>query len=154
MCSSDLRTAELAGIPIEGANAEFDASQVEVPTRYREALAAADDVFLLRELCRELAEHRGMGVTFMARPFADRVGSGLHANVSLVNASGANAFAAPDAEYGLSRIALNCVAGLVEHHEALAAIGAPTVNSYRRLRPGMLSGYWANWGIEIGRAHV
>ncbi|MEY2754277.1 MAG: hypothetical protein RJB65_635 [Actinomycetota bacterium] len=143
-----IKRAAAAGIDIEGANAEFDASQVEIPTRYRDALGAADDCFLLREMCRELAEERGMGVTFMPRPFADRVGSGLHANISLVDASGTNVFADPSERYGLSPLALNCVAGLVEHHEALAAIGAPTVNSYRRLRPGMLSGYWANWGID------
>jgi len=143
-----IKTAAAAGIAIEGANAEFDASQVEIPTRYRDALGAADDCFLLREMCRELAEARGMGVTFMARPFADRVGSGLHTNISLVDASGANVFADPAAPHGLSPLAMHCIAGLLEHHEALTVLCAPTVNSYRRLRPGMLSGYWANWGID------
>ncbi|MFZ9629053.1 MAG: glutamine synthetase family protein [Ilumatobacteraceae bacterium] len=143
-----IKRAGAAGIGIEGANAEFDASQVEIPTRYRDALGAADEVFLLRELCREVAEERGMGITFMARPFADRVGSGMHANVSLVDDDGRNVLEATGGEHGLSETAMHSIGGLVAHHEALAAICAPTVNSYRRLKPSMLSGYWANWGID------
>ena len=142
------RAARDAGIDIEGVNAEFHASQVEIPTRYRDALGAADDAFLLRELCRDLAAHRGLGVTFMARPFADLVGNGMHVHVSLVDADGHNCFDDPAGEHGLSDLARHCIGGLVEHHEALAAICAPTVNSYRRLRQGLLSGYWANWGLD------
>ncbi len=41
-----------------------------------------------------------------------------------------------------------CIAGLIRHHEALAAIMAPITNSYARLQPASLSGYWANWGID------
>lgn len=143
-----VRAARDAGIDIEGVNAEFHASQVEIPTRYRDALGAADDAFLLRELCRDLAAERGLGVTFMARPFADLVGNGLHVHVSLVGDDGANRFDDPAGEHGLSDLARHCIGGLVEHHAALAAICAPTVNSYRRLRPGLLSGYWANWGLD------
>jgi glutamine synthetase len=40
------------------------------------------------------------------------------------------------------------LAGLVEHHQALTAVAAPTINAYRRLLPGSLSGRWANWGVD------
>jgi glutamine synthetase len=30
----------------------------------------------------------------------------------------------------------------------MAALLAPTVNSYERLKPASLSGYWANWGFD------
>ena len=36
----------------------------------------------------------------------------------------------------------------MEHHEALTALFAPTINSYTRLRPGMLCGYFATWGLD------
>ena len=51
-------------------------------------------------------------------------------------------------------MARHFIAGLLHHHEALAAFAAPTVNSYKRLTPGMLSGYWANWGIDNRIASV
>jgi glutamine synthetase len=37
---------------------------------------------------------------------------------------------------------------MMHHHEALSAILAPITNSYARLKPASLSGYWANWGID------
>ena len=137
-----------AGILVEGYNGEFHPGQVEVATRYRSAVAAADDAFLFRELAHEVALERGMGVTFLARPFAEFVGSGMHLNISLTNAEGLNTFHAPADPFGLSEVCRGAIAGMLEHHEALALIGAPTVNSYKRLMPGMLSGYWANWGID------
>jgi glutamine synthetase len=30
----------------------------------------------------------------------------------------------------------------------MTALCAPTVNAYKRLRPGQLAGYWANWGYD------
>ena len=49
---------------------------------------------------------------------------------------GPNAFDDPHDEYGLSSLARQCLGGLIAHHEALAAMSAPLVNSYRRLDPG------------------
>ena len=36
----------------------------------------------------------------------------------------------------------------MHHHRSMSALLAPTVNSYRRLRPASLAGYWANWGYD------
>jgi len=36
----------------------------------------------------------------------------------------------------------------LHHHRALAGLLAPTVNSYRRLQPATLSGYWRNWARD------
>ena len=140
--------AEQAGLQVEGVNAEFTPSQVEAALHYQPALAAADAALLFRELVRTVARDRGIDTTFMARPFADAVGSGLHLNMSLANAVGDNMFAETDDAEGISATARHFMAGLLHHHEALAAFAAPTVNSYKRLTPGMLSGYWANWGLD------
>ena len=43
---------------------------------------------------------------------------------------------------------LTFIAGMLHHHEALSAIMAPLTQSYARLQPASLSGYWANWGID------
>lgn len=140
--------AELARLDVEGANSEFTPSQVETSLHYREALASADAATLFRVLAREIARERGVDVTFMARPFGDAVGNGMHVNMSLAAPDGANAFEDASDALGISGLARSFIAGLLEHHEALAAFAAPTVNSYKRLTPGMLSGYWANWGID------
>jgi glutamine synthetase len=41
-----------------------------------------------------------------------------------------------------------CIGGLLAHYEGMAALSAPTVNSYKRLMPGIIAGYWANWGLD------
>ena len=52
----------------------------------------------------------------------------------------------PKDEHGLSSLARHCLGGLIAHHEALAVMSAPTIISYKRLIPGIIAGYWANWG--------
>ena len=143
-----VEAAELCDLGIEGANSEFTASQVEASLHYREAMASADAALLFRALAREVARARDIDVTFMARPFGDTVGNGMHVNMSLATPDGSNAFEDTADPLGISTVARHFIAGLLEHHEALAAFAAPTVNSYKRLTPGMLSGYWANWGID------
>jgi glutamine synthetase len=140
--------AEAADLKVEGVNSEFTPSQVEVSLHYQDAMSAADAAFLFRILAREIARRNGIDVTFMARPFGDAVGSGMHVNMSLNDASGHNALIDESDADGLSAIAKSFVAGLLDHHTALASFAGPTVNSYKRLVPGMLSGYWANWGLD------
>ena len=141
-------TCRRCGIPVEGVNGEFHPGQMEVALHYRDAKSASDDALLFRDLARELAQRAGRGCTFMPRPFPHLVGTGLHVNLSLQDAQGSNVLAAPDEEHGLSSVGRHALAGLIAHHEALCAIGAPTINSYKRLVPGLIAGYWANWGLD------
>lgn len=142
------RTAEASGFRVESVNAEFDESQFELTLQYDEALRAVDDAFLFRVLAREIALKHGLDLTFLGKPFDVVAGNGLHVNFSLADAEGNNVFADPSTEDGLSALAKSCLAGLVAHHQAMTALCAPTVNAYRRLQPGELSGYWANWGYD------
>jgi glutamine synthetase len=61
---------------------------------------------------------------------------------------GANALEDPKTPDGLSSLARQAIGGLIEHHEALAGYTAPLINSYKRLMPGLIAGYWANWGLD------
>lgn len=140
--------AERAELHIEGVNAEFHPGQVEAALHYANALEAADAAFLFREMVREIALSKGKGATFMARPFADAVGNGLHVNLSANDRSGDNAFYDGDDPEGISKSCRHALAGLIEHHAQLTALLAPTVNSYKRLRPGLLAGYYATWGLD------
>jgi glutamine synthetase len=141
--------AEKCELDIEGILGEFHPGQMELNMKYGPALDAADRAFICKEMTRELAARKGYWITYMGRPMAHLVGSGLHINLSLTPVQGgANAFDDPKADYGLSSLARQCIGGLIAHHEAMAAMSAPLVNSYKRLIPGIIAGYWATWGLD------
>jgi len=143
-----MRTAEECGLPVESINSEYDTPQWELTLVFGEALAAVDNIFLFKVMAREVAARHGLLLTYLGRPYADRGGSGLHVNLSLVDKKGKNAFADASAKDGLSHLAHHCIGGLIAHHEGMSALCAPTVNAYKRLRAGQLAGYWANWGYD------
>jgi glutamine synthetase len=143
-----MRTAWASGFKLESINGEFDESQVELTLEVDDALRAVDDAFLFRVLAREVALKHGLDLTFLGKPFSEAAGNGVHVNFSMVDADGNHAFADQTQADGLSALPKGALAGLVEHHQGLAALCAPTVNSYRRLQPGELNGYWANWGYD------
>jgi glutamine synthetase len=146
--------ADRAGLPVEAINSEYDTPQFEFTLEYTDALRAADEAFLFKVLAREVTARRGLVCTFLGKPLSDRGGSGLHVNLSMTAAGGSNAFDDPAGDHGMSDLARRCVAGLLEHHEALAGLLAPTVNAYKRLQPGALAGCWANWGYDHRGATV
>lgn len=107
--------------------------QFEQNFAYADAMTTADRVITLRYLLSMIAEERDMIATFMPKPFADRTGSGLHLHLSLWR-DGASAFpdAADERGLGLSEVAYEFTAGILEHAGALQAILGPSVNSYKR----------------------
>ncbi len=135
------------GLNIECLTAEFDSPQLEFTLVYDDAVRAVDDAFLFRLLAREAALEHGLILTFMPKPILNKGGSGLHVNFSFNDASGHNVVA-DGRGLDLSPIARASVAGLMRHHAAMAGLVAPTVNSYQRLKPGSMSGYWRNWGVD------
>ena len=139
------KTADECGLPVESMNGEYDNGQFEMTLCFDNALKACDDAMLFRMMARELAYRSGYLLTFMPKPMPERGGSGLHVNFSFTDQDGSNVIA-PDGE--LSDLANHCIGGLLRHHESMAALLAPTVNSYARLTPASLSGYWANWGED------
>ncbi|MFT5113845.1 MAG: glutamine synthetase [Parasphingorhabdus sp.] len=140
--------AEEMGFKLETFSSEFDSPQFEFTLVYDDALKAADDNFLFRLMAREVAHEHGVVLTFLPKPIATTGGSGIHVNFSFTNKDGNNVIAngdhgGPDHMNDLSR---GCVAGLMHHHKGMAGLLAPTTNSYDRLQPASLSGYWRNWG--------
>lgn len=140
--------AHRCGLPIESINAEYDSPQFELTLAYTDALKACDDFFLFRTMAREILYRRGYLLSFLPKPFPKKSGTGLHVNLSFRDREGRNAMAGGTAPGRLSRLVSGCIAGLIHHHEALGALIAPTVNSYDRLKPASLCGYWANWGHD------
>jgi glutamine synthetase len=149
-----MRTAETCNLPIESINSEYDTPQFELTLVYDDALKAVDDIFLFKLMARELAFRKGLLLTYIGKPFADRGGSGFHVNFSLEDKKGKNAMQDAKAKDGLSTLAHQCIAGMIEHFEASAGLCAPTVNAYKRLKPAQLAGFWANWGYDHRGASV
>lgn len=141
-------TASEMGIELESVNSEYDDGQFELTLRYDEAMRSADDAFLFKVMAREIATRNGHLLAFMGKPITDRGGNGIHVNFSMVDENGDNAFADETGPDGLSTLARQCIAGLVNDHVSMSALVAPTVNAYKRLQPGQLNGYYANWGFD------
>jgi len=139
--------ATALGFRIDCITSEYDSPQFEFTLTYDDAVKAVDDIFLFRVLARETALDHGIILTFMPKPILTKGGSGLHVNFSFSDKNGKNVFG--DSKPGeLTEIAQGCIAGLMHHHRGMAGLVAPTVNSYERLKPATLSGYWRNWGLD------
>ncbi|MBL8380733.1 MAG: glutamine synthetase [Burkholderiales bacterium] len=142
-------TAEAAGFRIDSMNTEFDSPQYEFTLTYDTALKAVDDIFLFRLMAREVAFRHGIVLTFLPKPIAAKGGSGVHVNFSLRDGAGGNAIVGGTADPAkLNALTRGCIAGLLHHHRGLAGLVAPCANSYDRLKPASLSGYWCNWGVD------
>lgn len=140
--------AERVGFPLEVITTEYDASQFEFVLTYGNAIKAVDNIFLFKQMAREIALQSGVILTFMPKPIEERGGCGVHINFSLFDKQG-NPVLMDGKEGGpdhMADLAKECLAGLMQHHKALSGIIAPTVNSYARLQPASMSGYWQNWG--------
>ena len=121
---------------------EFGAGQFEILFEYGDPLGQADRTFRFKELVKRAAREGDGRATFMAKPFGGRSGSGYHLHVSLFE-DGENALAGDD---GLSAVGAGFVAGLLEHADALTALGTPNLNGFKRHEPGTFSPYAAAWG--------
>jgi glutamine synthetase len=96
----------------------------------------------------------GLIATFMPKPIYGDNASGMHVHVSIWK-NGENIFYDEDDEYAeLSQTARYFIGGLLEHSRALAAIVAPTTNSYRRLVPGYEAPVYIAWSKSNRSANI
>lgn len=136
------RMAAEQAIPADTAIAEYAPGQYEVNLRHRpDALAACDDAVMLKRLIRSVAQRHGMEATFMAKPYPEISGSGMHIHVSLVDERGVNVFQTPG-----SPNLDHALGGLLATMAEATALFAPNANSYRRLQPENYVPTAANWG--------
>jgi glutamine synthetase len=113
--------------------------QYEINYKYADALTTADRFIFFKMLAGETARKYGAIATFMAKPFADRTGSGAHLHYHLADAeTGRNLFTAENDPrgLGLSTVAYHFLGGVLAHARALCAVTSPTVNCYKRLQLG------------------
>lgn len=137
-------TLEQMGFEIEASHHEVAPGQHEIDFKYADAIKTADMIATFKFIVRTVAQQHGLHATFMPKPISGIFGSGMHVNQSLFK-DGANAFYDPTRKQGLSRIAYNYIAGLLQHAKAICAITNPTVNSYKRLVPGYEAPVYIAW---------
>ncbi|WP_353227485.1 glutamine synthetase family protein [Novosphingobium sp.] len=149
-----LRCAHAIGIPADGVTSEAGPGQFELNILHRaDALAMADDAMLMRRIVRGLAAHHGFGATFMAKPYGEASGSGLHIHASVNDASGVNVLA--DRDSGAPAPTLfHAVAGLVSAMPETMLAFAPNANSFRRFRPDSHAPVSAGWGHDDRSAAI
>jgi glutamine synthetase len=135
MRSEMVLTMEKSGLNIECHHHEVaTGGQCEIDQRFNSLLKSADGMMLYKYIVRNVAYQYGKTVTFMPKPlFADN-GSGMHTHQSVWK-DGKPLFAG-DGYAGLSKLGLHYIGGLLKHAPALAALIAPSTNSYKRLVPG------------------
>jgi glutamine synthetase len=121
------------------------AGQCEIDIRFDTLVNAADAVQSYKYIVKNIAKKHNMIATMMPKPIALDNGSGMHVNISLWD-NGKNLFYDSADKYAeMSQIARYFGGGIIEHAQALAAIVAPTTNSYRRLVPGYEAPVYVSW---------
>jgi glutamine synthetase len=140
-------SADAMGIPLEGAISEYAPGQLELTLKHHaDALRAADDAVLYKRAAKGVALRHGCEATFMAKPFADLAGSGMHLHVSVNDKAGKNIFASdkPEGEPVLA----HAVGGMKALLGDSMAIYAPNANSYRRFKANSYAPVAPTWGVN------
>ena len=139
--------AKALDLPLESLISEYAAGQYELTIRYRDLMRAADDVIIAKRLVRATARRFGMEACFMAKPFGQDSGSGMHLHLSLADSAGANLFAdQPDGS--LSPLMLHAIGGIRATIADTMLVLAPFLNSWRRFASVVYSPANDTWGVE------
>jgi glutamine synthetase len=140
-----VRMLEDLGISVEFSHHEAGPGQNEIDLRYADALTTADNIMTFRTVVKEVAIEQGVYATFMPKPFSHYPGSGMHTHLSLFEGD-ANAFYEQGAQYQLSKIGRQFIAGLLRHANEISAVTNQFVNSYKRLWGGDEAPSFICWG--------
>lgn len=142
----DLRRAcEAQGIPADAAVSEAAPGQFELNLHHRRnPLLAADDVVLLRRLVAGVARKHQLKASFMAKPFVEWPGNGMHVHVSMER-KGSNIFSDP--ETGSTQLG-HAINGLLETMPEALLLFTSTFNGFRRMQPGSYAPTSICWGFD------
>ena len=141
-----------SGCPLIAIIAEFGPGQFEINFRHTQnVLDAADAAVFFRRLVRGVAENHGKEATFVAKPYVEFPGNGMHVHVSML--------------MELGRMFLNLLwgyriplsgqsVGLLNTMHQLQAIYAPHLNSYRRFRSNSFAPCSPDWDLDNRNAAI
>ena len=139
--------AQVMGLPLDGLLKELGPSQYELNMHHLDnPLLVADNAQMLKRVVKGVAQKHGFIASFMAKPFGNMDGNGLHVHTSVIDENGDNIF--DDGSEKGSEILRYAVAGLAQTMTETMLIFAPHLNSYRRFRGDNCTPIAPNWGYE------
>lgn len=142
-----MATARAQGIALETLISENGPGQFEVTLKYSaDALRIADSAILFKRAIKEISRKHGLIATFMAKPYGDCAGSGMHVHLSVRDKDGHNIFAGTP-ERGSDQL-YHAVGGIIHAMPDTMALLAPHANSYRRFAPGVHAPTYGDWGHD------
>ena len=147
------KACRIQGVPADTATAEYGPGQFEINLHHTDdPVRACDHAIMLKRLIKGVARRHGLMATFMAKPFPDISGCGMHIHCSLVDKDGTNIFGADavNPETGLpnSEHLKHAIGGLIETAGEGMALFAPNANSYRRFQADSYAPINTAWGVD------
>jgi glutamine synthetase len=134
------------GLPADTAISEYAPGQYELNLRHRDdAMRAADEAAMFKRAVKAVAASFGMIASFMAKPFTESAGSGMHLHVSLLDRERRRLFEDGEAGDALLRHAIGGMAATMADG---MAIFAPNANSYRRFQAQSYAPVAPTWGVN------
>jgi glutamine synthetase len=144
----DLRLAcEQQDLPFDGVVKESAPSQYEINMQHVDnPTLAAKQIIMMKRLIKGVAAKHGLIASFMAKPFEQEAGNGMHVHCSVLDENGVNIF--DDGTDKGTPLLHNAIAGCLTYMAESVAIFAPTYNGYRRFQKGCHAPTFPSWGYE------
>lgn len=144
----DLRIAcEIQDLPFDGVVKESAPSQYEINMQHVDnPVLAAKQIMQMKRLIKGVAAKHHLLATFMAKPFEDEAGNGMHVHCSMLDERGVNVF--DDGSDMGTELLRSAIAGCLQYMPDSVAIFAPSFNAYRRFQPGCHAPTFPSWGYE------
>ena len=144
---------ERQNLPADTVVRENGPGQYEVNLNHvADPLQAADHAFLLKRIVKGVARQHGLDATFMAKPYGNLAGSGMHVHMSMLDAAGRNIMA--EAGGAPTERLHHVVGGMLATLPDCMLLLAPHANSYRRLIPGGHAPTNVTWGLDNRSAAI
>jgi glutamine synthetase len=141
------------GLPLDSALAETGPAQFEVNLSHQDdVVRAADHAILLRRAIKGVAARHGLLASFMAKPFTELPGNGLHVHMSVLDEQRRNIF--DDGSPTGSDLLRSAVAGLVATAPEAMIFFAPHLNSMRRYQASSHAPTRVSWGYDNRTAAI
>jgi glutamine synthetase len=140
-------TCTVQGVPVDSLVSEYAPGQYEINLRHvADPMEACDDAILFKRVVKAVAQKHGVEATFMAKPYPDLAGNGLHVHMSVLDADGRNIFADEDPQG--SPALRHAIGGLGRTMAEAMGLFGQNHNAFRRFQPNSYVPNAPVWGVN------